>query len=86
MRMLLLQEFANPAEIENAFQALALDERRAPFSPTLWNIPSDNKKTNLIQCWFPGIHVNIGGGSDDGLKRTPKGDLESMANTTFAWM
>ena len=74
------------AEIENAFQALALDERRAPFSPTLWNMPSDNHKTNLIQCWFPGIHVNIGGGSDDGLKRTPKGDLESMANTTFAWM
>ncbi|KAL8723607.1 MAG: hypothetical protein Q9225_000149 [Loekoesia sp. 1 TL-2023] len=73
-------------EIENAFQALALDERRAPFSPTLWNMPDDNKKTTLIQCWFPGIHVNIGGGSDDGLKRTPKGDLETMANTTFAWM
>ncbi|KAL6718736.1 hypothetical protein ACLMJK_002970 [Lecanora helva] len=73
-------------EIENAFQALALDERRAPFSPTMWNMPSDNHKTTLIQCWFPGIHVNIGGGSDDGLKRTPKGDLESMANTTFAWM
>lgn len=103
-------------EIENAFHALALDERRAPFSPTLWNLPVDNKetddskntgdkketddskktgdnkkpggnkKTNLIQCWFPGIHVNIGGGSSDGLKKTPKGDLESMANTTFAWM
>ncbi|KAL8826857.1 MAG: hypothetical protein Q9170_007240 [Blastenia crenularia] len=73
-------------EIENAFQALALDERRAPFSPTLWNMPDDNKKTTLVQCWFPGIHVNIGGGSDDGLKRTPKGDLETMANTTFAWM
>ena len=64
--------------------------------PTLWNMPSDNKssrerigkkgETNLIQCWFPGVHVNIGGGSEDGLKKTPKGDLESMANTTFAWM
>ena len=74
------------AEIENAFQALALDERRAPFSPTLWNMPKGNQKTTLMQCWFPGIHVNIGGGSDDGLKRTPKGDLETMANTTFAWM
>lgn len=73
-------------EIQNAVQALALDERRAPFAPTLWDMPSDNHRTNLIQCWFPGIHVNIGGGSDDGLKRTPKGDLESMANTTFAWM
>ena len=59
-------------------------------------MPADNQKmrektglkgeTNLIQCWFPGVHVNIGGGSEDGFKRTPKGDLESMANTTFAWM
>lgn len=74
------------AEIENAFQALALDERHASFSPTLWNMPSDDKKTNLIQCWFPGIHVNIGGGSDVSLKISPRGDLESTANTTFAWM
>ena len=66
------------------------------MKPTLWNMPSDNRnireqmgrtgETNLIQCWFPGVHINVGGGSTDGLKSTPKGDLESMANTTFAWM
>lgn len=66
------------------------------MKPTLWNMPSDNRKireqmgrtgeTNLIQCWFPGVHINVGGESIDGLKSTPKGDLESMANTTFAWM
>lgn len=59
-------------------------------------MPNDNRRlreqigktgeTDLIQCWFPGVHVNLGGGSEDGLKKTPKGDLESMANTTFAWM
>lgn len=59
-------------------------------------MPSDNQhlrekiglkgETNLIQCWFPGVHINIGGGSEDGLKRIPKGDLESMANTGFTWM
>ena len=32
-----------------------------------------------------GVHINVGGGSDDTLKGT-KGDLESMANITFAWM
>lgn len=32
------------------------------------------------------MHINVGGGSNDGLKKTPKGDLETMANTTFAWM
>lgn len=44
--------------------------------------------TNLCQCWFPGVHINIGGGSDETLKEEKKseGDLESMANITFAWM
>lgn len=78
-------------EIENAFQALALDEPRASMIPTLWNLPAKSpdqqgNQTNLIQCWFPGVHINIGGGSQDGLKKTPKGDLECMANTSFAWM
>ncbi|KAL2039397.1 hypothetical protein N7G274_007669 [Stereocaulon virgatum] len=59
-------------------------------------MPNDNRKlreqmgetgeTDLIQCWFPGVHINVDGGSEDGLKKTPKGDLESIANTTFAWM
>ncbi|MCJ1378005.1 hypothetical protein MMC17_001101 [Xylographa soralifera] len=71
-------------EIKNAFHALALDECRKPFSPTIWSLP-EGSTTNLIQCWFPGSHVNIGGGSDDGL-RNKRGDLECMANTTFAWM
>lgn len=52
----------------------------------MWNLPDTNKTTSLIQCWFPGVHVNIGGGSGDGLKSKSKGDLETMADTTFAWM
>ena len=34
------------------------------------------------------MHINIGGGSDDGLKQLTEqvGDLEGMANITFAWM
>ena len=74
--------------IKNAFHALALDEKRRPFSPTLWYLPEGNTETNLQQCWFPGVHINVGGGSDDGLKEIEKtkGDLESMANITFAWM
>lgn len=54
--------------IEFAFQALAIDERRSPFSPTLWTLPTDNSRTTLIQCWFPGVHINIGGGSDQSLE------------------
>lgn len=61
--------------IENAFQALALDERRSPFAPALWE-KRDNDRTNLVQCWFPGVHSNVGGGYDD----------QDLANITLAWM
>lgn len=36
------------AQIENAFHALALDEYRRPFSPTLWYLPENSKG----QCSF----------------------------------
>ena len=73
--------------IKNAFHALAIDEHRRPFTPTLWHKP-DGSTTNLIQCWFPGVHINIGGGSDDALRELTKqlGDLEGMANVSLAWM
>ncbi|KAF2196924.1 hypothetical protein GQ43DRAFT_444688 [Delitschia confertaspora ATCC 74209] len=62
--------------IENAFQALALDERRSAFSPAVWEKPEGNK-TVLRQVWFPGVHSNVGGG---------RYDDEQLANITLAWM
>jgi hypothetical protein len=38
----------------------------------------------LRQVWFPGYHINIGGGSDDTLHN--EGDMEEMSSITFAWM
>ena len=37
---------------------------------------------------FQGVHINIGGGSDDALRELTKqlGDLEGMANVSLAWM
>lgn len=53
--------------IEHAYQALALDERRAPFAPVLWARPGDWKGT-LEQAWFCGAHSNVGGSyHPDGL-------------------
>ncbi|KAL1641941.1 hypothetical protein SLS58_005777 [Diplodia intermedia] len=53
-------------KIENAFQALALDEHRGAFPPTLWFLPKHLLRRpdcpNLKQCWFPGYHESIGGG------------------------
>ncbi|EAW15372.1 T6SS phospholipase effector Tle1-like catalytic domain-containing protein [Aspergillus clavatus NRRL 1] len=70
-------------QIKHAFHALALDDRRAPFTPTLWSRPP-GVTTKLFQCWFPGCHINIGGGSDDTEKG--HGDLEAMANLSLVWM
>jgi uncharacterized protein (DUF2235 family) len=53
--------------IENAVHALAIDERRKPFAPTLWTRPP-GWAGQLVQAWFPGVHSNIGGGyAPDGL-------------------
>ncbi|KAJ5467614.1 hypothetical protein N7475_005366 [Penicillium sp. IBT 31633x] len=146
------------SDVKHAFQALALDEHRNAFSPTLWwlhkfgNVTSEQIETQkqaveskaqewdtilqeairlkdsgratdeevnnaarklnatsralnqetrkwiklqddykhqqhprtLRQVWFPGYHVNIGGGSEDTLEN--EGDMEEMSNITFAWM
>ncbi|KAF2487990.1 hypothetical protein BDY17DRAFT_314772 [Neohortaea acidophila] len=61
--------------IENAFQALALDERRYSFQPCLWEKLEGNR-TTLRQVWFPGAHSNVGGGYND----------QQIATITLAWM
>ncbi|KAF2013461.1 hypothetical protein BU24DRAFT_238667 [Aaosphaeria arxii CBS 175.79] len=76
--------------IEHAFHALALDEKRKAFRPTLWYIPNELIKEGkplpeLKQVWFPGVHINSGGGSDDCITEM-KGDLEHLAMTSFCWM
>lgn len=56
----------NP-NIQNAFHALAIDERRKPFTPNIWTRPS-GWNGHVEQAWFAGVHSNIGGGySPDGL-------------------
>jgi uncharacterized protein (DUF2235 family) len=59
--------------VENAYHALAIDERRRVFLPALWEV-SDTVKNNpghsqrMEQRWFAGVHSNIGGGyADTGL-------------------
>ncbi|KAJ5656702.1 hypothetical protein N7507_008652 [Penicillium longicatenatum] len=140
--------------IKHAYHALALDEHRQAFSPSVWYLPNKtatpeevearkkeevaaekkywrtleeakelkaggkatdkevndaardvnlaarawNKATRrrikfenrvgihseLKQVWFPGYHVNIGGGNTETLQNI--GDMEEMSSITFAWM
>ncbi|KAM0345224.1 hypothetical protein ACHAPU_006622 [Fusarium lateritium] len=123
--------------VQHAYHALALDEHRGPFSPSLWHLPAHKDQTStkpakeceqlwsdwqkvrknpnaskkeieeawgavvdgemyqhlrdsrseLLQVWFPGVHINIGGGNDD-LLADKKSDFEQqeIALISFAWM
>ncbi|KAH7309638.1 hypothetical protein B0I35DRAFT_515063 [Stachybotrys elegans] len=62
-------------KVEHAFHAIALDEWRSAFPPTMWGL-GDNTKTKLRQVWFPGSHANVGGGWND----------QQIATIALAWM
>jgi len=44
-----------PENVEYAYHALALDERRQSFSPT--------RQANAYEVWFRGVHSDVGGGN-----------------------
>jgi uncharacterized protein (DUF2235 family) len=50
--------------VEHAFHAVALDERRKNFVPTLWTQTPEGKAKGqeLKQVWFAGVHCDVGGG------------------------
>lgn len=49
--------------VDAAYQALAIDERRGPFRPTLWTPQPDAPEDQTVeQVWFTGVHCDIGGG------------------------
>jgi uncharacterized protein (DUF2235 family) len=55
------------SQVQHAFHALAIDERRKAFLPTLWHRPAGWTGV-LEQAWFAGVHSNVGGSySPDGL-------------------
>ncbi len=76
--------------VENAYQALAIDEWRHPFNATLWNpkapLPAGQK---MEQRWFAGCHSNVGGGLNaDRIPDKKTGRLRSyrLENYAFHWM
>lgn len=59
----------------HAYHALAIDEHREPFAPTLWtkSTPKQGETYpprslgDVEQRWFVGAHANVGGGYEDDL-------------------
>ncbi|KAJ5938685.1 hypothetical protein N7466_001819 [Penicillium verhagenii] len=42
------------------------------------------KPTELVQVWFPGYHINVGGGASETMHN--KGNMEEMSNIAYSWM
>lgn len=64
----------------SAYQALAIDERRIEFPPTLWSPPFHPGQV-VEQVWFCGVHSDVGGGYPP-----ENGSSEGLADVTLAWM
>ncbi len=50
--------------VDCAFHAVAVDERRRPFVPTLWLQQASAREhgQRIEQRWFTGVHSDVGGG------------------------
>jgi hypothetical protein len=50
--------------VKGAFHALAIDEQRRQFAPTLWHQQpgAAGNGQELKQVWFSGVHCDAGGG------------------------
>ena len=63
--------------IDIARHALAIDELRGDFEPTIW-LERDNM--DLKQVWFAGVHSDVGGGYK------PDKNRKSLSDIPLGWM
>jgi uncharacterized protein (DUF2235 family) len=62
--------------VHAAYQALAIDETRRPYEPTVWEQDPDAEGQILEQVWFTGSHSDVGGGYAD----------TGLSDVTLGWM
>jgi uncharacterized protein (DUF2235 family) len=63
------------SSVKFAYHALAIDESRKNFSPTLWDGKPANGQT-IEQIWFAGSHSDVGGGYPE----------RNLSDITLKWM
>jgi uncharacterized protein (DUF2235 family) len=64
--------------VSSAFHAVAIDEQRSDFTPTLWNNWKQGQV--VVQTLFPGAHADVGGGY-------PTANSESgLSDGALAWI
>lgn len=65
--------------VDYAYHALAIDEHRKDFAPTVWTARKP-ENIDVEQRWFVGAHSNVGGGyPDDPLPRLALAWLQNKA-------
>ncbi len=62
--------------IKRAYHALAIDEQRAIFTPTLWDEKARVSHQTIEQIWFAGVHSDVGGGYME----------RHLSDISLAWM
>jgi hypothetical protein len=62
-------------KVTMGFHAVALDEQRVDFSPTLWE-----RASNVTQALFPGAHADVGGGYKNNAEES------GLSNVALRWM
>lgn len=65
--------------VDVALHAMAIDEKRGAFAPTLWVRDKDTEGINgqiVEQVWFSGVHSNVGGSYPD----------SGLSDTALDWM
>lgn len=68
-------EILNP-EVGHACHALAIDEQRGKFEPSLWDEDASVNPERIEQVWFAGVHSDVGGWYDD----------QGVSSIAFRWM
>lgn len=75
--------FHDPALSSTVFaarHAVAVDETRLSFTPSLWSnldiLNGDGPSVRYLQKWFPGGHGSVGGG----------GDIVGLSHGAFEWV
>lgn len=69
------------SSVARARHAVAIDERRRTFEPTLWDnldqlAEAAQEPDAYLQQWFPGTHGSVGGG----------GEIVGLSNITLRWI
>ena len=56
------QDLSLSFSVEKAYHALAIDDERLTFHPTLWRNNNLKDYQTVNQVWFCGMHTDVGGG------------------------